>query len=567
MQKISVVIILEKKIISKHRYKKVTKSSKQKKARDVAKLKIETRKNNKKINDDKYKKVKKNVEGSSFGITILKIVACVAVLVLVAFISKYISKNGTNPIMSVFSPKTNNTQLVENYDLKIGINKLGNTDIRKSNNIVENELLRYSNLSLINIKDNYEIEYNVAKTITKTSDLEYEIEINKNTGVKSSDIVNVVNDIKNTGSENVYYDNVKNISNIAAMDDNKVKITLSSPDSYFVYNLNFPIYQIKEFSNFNKFYIDVINENSISFKRNDKNTKSILKSVTLTNYADGDTLVNDFRQNNIDMFLTSSYNTMQLIGKHEYNVKKYRNGEAIFLFGNKNSYLFGLKEIRQALVYGINRDEIVKNTSMSLAEVIDLPYIYSNIKYKYDTYAADNILLANGWNKYSGIYTKKIDGVNKQIELNLLVNEEDALKVNIADSLKEMIEKIGIRINIIKLKPNDLNNRISQGDYDLVLSTVYVNENPKIDYLAQYVNINDVTNDAFQSVNASETKNIAANIQNLQNILSEEVACIGILAKNTNVVYQKYITGFEDIGYMRIFKNINNIGKAQEGKQ
>lgn len=46
---------------------------------------------------------------------------------------------------------------------------------------------------------------------------------------------------------------------------------------------------------------------------------------------------------------------------------------------------------------------------MKFSEVIDIPYIYSDIKYKYDLYAAENALLINGWKKTSGIYTKMMD--------------------------------------------------------------------------------------------------------------------------------------------------------------
>ena len=54
------------------------------------------------------------------------------------------------------------------------------------------------------------------------------------------------------------------------------------------------------------------------------------------------------------------------------------------------------------------------------------------------------------------------------------------------------------------------------------------------------------------------------NIQNLEYVLSNEVACIGIYARNINLVYQKYISGFDNINYMKIFDNINNIGKIIE---
>ena len=119
--------------------------------------------------------------------------------------------------------------------------------------------------------------------------------------------------------------------------------------------------------------------NSVSLVKN--SSKSSLGVISLTNYENTDDMVDNFRNGNIDMFTASSDSIMQLIGKREYNVKKYRDGETVFLLGNKDSALYKKKEVRQAIAYAINRDEIVKNVDMKFSEVIDIPYIYSDIKY------------------------------------------------------------------------------------------------------------------------------------------------------------------------------------------
>ena len=63
---------------------------------------------------------------------------------------------------------------------------------------------------------------------------------------------------------------------------------------------------------------------------------------------------------------------------------------------------------------------------------------------------------------------------------------------------------------------------------------------------------------------SSDLEQLDKNVQNLQFVLSEQVACIGIYARNINLVYQKYIYGFDNINYMTIFNNIDNIGKKIE---
>lgn len=561
---------MDKKIISKYRYNTVTKTSRKKKEDKAIKLEKQRKANKvrKNLNISKPN-ISKNNKDFSFSKTLLKVIILVTILILIAFISKKIFKFNNNFIQSVFSSNDSNAKNIANYDFKIGLNKIDNYDLEKTSNIVVNEILKYSNLPLLTINSDYSINYKVALSITKINDVEYEVILNKNHGIKSDDVSSTINEIKSLGDSNIYYGNVKNISSIEKEDDYKFKIKLKVKDPYIIYDLNFPLYKSTNFSNLNLYslnnnnVINKINPGNIRFDRNDSYSKSILNSITISNYDSSDDMVADFRDDKIDMFSTSSYNDMQLIGKHEYNIKKYRNGEGIFIFGNKNSKLFNIDEVRKALAYSINRDEIVKNNIMIYSEVIDLPYIYSDVKYKYDITGANNILLSNGWKKQNDIFNKNIDGQNTSIELNLIVNQDDSLKSTIADNICDMAAKTGIKINVEKLSPKDLNNKVESGDYDIVIASVNMNENPNIDYISNYLDINDKIKNVIDSVNVSNVENLSANIKNLQNVLSDQVACIGILAKDTNVIYQKQISGFEDICYMNIFKNIEKIEKSQ----
>ena len=97
-------------------------------------------------------------------------------------------------------------------------------------------------------------------------------------------------------------------------------------------------------------------------------------------------------------------------------------------FNNKSEWLKN-EEIRKVIAYSIDRDGIAKNTLNMTADIIDLPYIYDTVKYKYDIYAAENLLLSNGYKKVNKVYSK----AGKQIELKLIVNKDDSEKINIAN--------------------------------------------------------------------------------------------------------------------------------------
>lgn len=506
-------------------------------------------------NNKKSKKRKKNT------IPVFKISGIILAIVSISFLSKVIVKrySNNNNIITVNSDTGQKVTLVQDSSIRIGMSKLDTTDLDRTQNIVLNEIYSFTNLSLIKFDTNYNITYQVAKEIEKISDKEYLITLNNEYKVTIDDIQNSIDKIKNIGESNMYYKSISKITDIIATDKNVLKITLSEDLPYFIYNLNFPIQASNDKS---QEYILLSNlGNEIKFKRN--NSKSTVEEITFKNYIDIDNMIEDFRNNKIDVFTASSDSIMSLVGKHDYSIKKYRDGETLFLFGNTSSTLFSMKEVRRAILYSIDRDQIIRDLNNTFLEKIDIPYIYSDIKYKYDIYGAQNALSSQGWVKNSGIYQKNVDGNVINLEINILVNSADSDKVKIVEYIKEMLETNGIKVNIKSLQDNDFYNALNNKEYDLVLASVYINNIPDISFIENYLNVNDIVSSSINIVKQSSPEELSKNVNLLMENLSEEVACIGIYAKNTNVVYQTNIAGIYNIAYMNIFNNFKEVGKIQ----
>lgn len=586
------------KIIDSHRYKTITKTQVDKKRRSVE--------NSFKSNKKSYKKSNKystNDSNNSFisnlrikklrerkleremllysrpQRTVIKepkqkvyipksfgIICAILVLIVLVYISAKIMKLDEVITANVFNnsqKEQSNINLEKNYNLKIGLTLLDNTDVNTSTNLILNDIYKNISLSLVKVEENYSLKYQVAKSIEKISNKEYIITLNEDYKLDVDDIVFSIDNIISSGESNMYYNRLNIIDKLDEIGKYKFKATLKEDNPYFIYYLDFPL-----LDNENKVtgeYTYSSNEEGVTFTKYNSNQDSTIESIKIDNYNTIDEVVDDFVNGNIDLFFATSNNDMQLIGKKDYNVKKYKDGETLFLFGNKNSNVFSRKEVRTALMYSLNRDEIVKNSDNNFIEVIDLPFLYSTIKYKYDVVGAQNIMNSNGWNKNGyGIYEKYESGNYIGATLRLIVNEQDTNKVNIANNIKNMAQNVGINIEIETLSQEVISQRVEAGDYDIVLASVYLNETPNINFLKSYLNINDETNQAFLQVENSSAENLPQNIQNLEYVLSNEVACIGIYARNINLVYQKYILGFDNINYMKIFDNINNIGKIIE---
>ncbi len=565
------MISLSAEIISAHRYKKTTRKNIENRKKNN-KIKYSTSKNKndklkyKKTKLNETKALKKQVERKPKKLdkvkknricipNIFKASVVILAIVVIGVISKKIVKFENMPVLNVFSNK-DNKNLEKDYDMNLGISKLDTTDVLKTKNIVLNELELGACERLLEINKDYSINFLAAESIEKINNKEYIVHLSKSYDVTFNMVKESIETIK-SNTENIYYNNVNNIKEILEEKDG-IRVVLNIDDPYYMYKLDFPIYNTSSgYSSSN------VTENTIKFLRNKQNLP--LRNIELKGYNDYDEMVSDFRENKLDIFFTSSNEAMQMIGKHEYNVKKYRDGETVFLLGNKDSELFSLKEVRKALAYCLRREEIIKQINNNFSELIDIPFIYSDIKYKYDIYGSENELLSNGWKKLDGVYSKKINDVQKELKLDMLVNEEDQTKIKIADIIKQMASNVGININVNVVKKSEFENKLQSKEYDIILADIYTGKYPDIEYLKEYLNINENVNNAFDKIYISEDiGKLQENIKNLQDTISSEIACIGIYAKNSNLVYQKYITGFDEISYFKLFNNIQGIGKIKE---
>ena len=175
-----------------------------------------------------------------------------------------------------------------------------------------------------------------------------------------------------------------------------------------------------------------------------------------------------------------------------------------------------------------------------MGSLIDLPYIYDNVKYKYDIYAAENNLLTNGYSKVNKIYTKD----KTKLELKLIVNKDDDEKVKIASSIKNNLSAIGINVNVEKLSKTKLSSAIEKEDYDLVLANVNLNSKPDISFLKDKLIMPD------------NIESIQENLSNLQNSMSDNISCIGIFARTNYLIYSKDIIGIDSIDYKYVLKDL-----------
>ena len=561
---------MEKKYINESRYKKSTtrkrrdtktvkanlsskkENTKQIQVKEKTNLKKDTNaqiKTNPKIKPSIVKK-RKRVKKSNKKSNRFNIIVCILLLIAIAIISRAILKEDNEPFIPFTFGTNSNDEVIQ-----IGVitdEDLNNTNI---NNLVINEINKYSKDILLKVNEDYSITYGCLSNVNKVSNTEYILTKKEKSNITINEIKSSIEKYKED-KDSIYYSNLLNISNITIIDENNLKITLKNQDPYFIYKLDVSLNSNKDVTN----YVQdaTSNNTTLIFNRHEDADSQLPAKIVLKRYKDMYATVEAYKDKEINMFVTNAENVENILGKYEYNIKTYRNGQNLFLFANPKSKTFSRSEVRQAIAYGIDRESIIESVLNKKGLVIDLPYIYNETKYKYDVYAAENLLLTNEYKKVNKVYTKTEKGSKILLELDLIVNKEDSIKVAVANKIKNNLSAIGIKVNVEKLTEAKLKTRMFKGQYDLVLANVNLNNIPDVSFVKNNLYLTEDTNKQIENISKSNITELANNITILQNLLSENVSTIGIYSDVSYLVYSKEIVDIQNISYLNIFKTLFN---------
>lgn len=539
---------MEKKYISENRYKKVSSDNRRKRGDNLSK---NLRRQNAAVDNIqvKEKKVKRSRKAkTNKKVNKFKIILLVVIIFLICCALRYILKEDNESFFNIFGVKIEDNA-IEKLDIAI----VESTDVLDNNskNVILTELNNYTSGVLLKVTENYNIQYELLENIEKENNSTYVLKISKNNDLTSNVLKSRLESYTSESSK--YYENCKMIENIEEIDTKTVRISLNKEVPLFIYNLQIPI----NFSTTNTGIYNVNTtrsaSNKITYIKKENINTTVPKSISLTTVKNDEEAIEMFNNGAIDMFFTDSYDISEKLGKTEVDIRSYLNGKCLFLFGNISSEFFSKKEIRQAIAYGIDREKIRKEVYLNAGDVIDIPEIYSEMKYKYDIYAAQNILLASGYTMQNSKLIK--DG--EYVKLTLLVNKTDETKVKVATYVKDDLESIGIEVDVRLLTSSEIEKQVEQENYDLVLADISLNESPDISFIEKYVNVSEKINEKLEQIkNTNTVEDTVKAVTELMQALSDEVVCVGIHADSTYMISGKGLKVFSNMKYMNVFTNL-----------
>ena len=487
-----------------------------------------------------------NMEGLVLKSNRIKYIFIILVLGLVIyagyFIYKQNNKEETNKIIELPEEEI---EMITNIRIPVIAFDTINPILSNNQNIQDISRLIYE--PLINITNDNKIELCLAKEWTKQTQTSYVIKLKENIKwqdgsiLTAKDVQFTIDRLKDGAVQSIYSYNVEKVIGVEVIDDNTIRINLREEVPFFEYNLTFPImsyhyYENEDFVNTTKnsqpvgtgrFQVENKNGN-ITLKRNEnwwniENEETKLEQIQIIPYQTMGEVYNAFKIGNIDLFTTNTLNLEEYIGTIGYNKKEYYGRSLDYLAFNCTNQVLSNIEVRKAISYLINKENIVEGIYKGKYIVANFPltdgnYLYEDrkVSYQYSQETARYILEQTGWSYNRKTWQRIQNYRTQRLRFDLIVNSSNENRVQVAENIRQTLLELGIDITIRKVSDSQYQSYLQNKNYDMILTGVYSGFSPDVShYFAQ----NNLTN--FQNEEMSHLLEEVKNIQD-EKVLKEK---------------------------------------------
>lgn len=426
----------------------------------------------------------------------------------------------------------------------------------------------------------------LAKSCIRSDRYQYKVELNKGilwhdgSEFTANDVIYTVNVLKTSGG--VYSDLADCITQVDIISRYKVLFTLNEPTFNFEGLLTFPI--IKR-NTPTEAYSDPMGTGPYKFREKKNNTyifeknpdwhgaSASDKTIELTLLKDSRSAVYAFEAGEADAIGGSLVDLTKNTPKGKIEILDYVSRNLTFIGMNTAEGILSLPEMRKAVSYVIDKNEIVQRDVYGRAETTDVP-VYSkawfcpedfgNIEISSDDGYMERVLNENDWQKNNGRYKKDFGGYETELTLSILVNSDNEEKVNIAKSVAEMLEEAGLNIRIKALPYDRYLAKIKEKDFSMFIGEIAVPANMDPTGLVKggenyFLYSDEATDEIIGKLNdASEKEEIKSLFGEFLGKFSEQMPFVPLFFRKYSMIYTFGLAGFGKPDYLRPFKNIEN---------
>jgi len=366
---------------------------------------------------------------------------------------------------------------------------------------------QWNSLSHLFYDSLYEINTNqeavpslVSETVISSDPLTVTIKIkggiifHDNTSLDSADVLATVQFIQNPANLSFYYEQMKNVIAITAIDSATIQFTLARPDPFFNYELDFPILASEKINDINILYQPGTGEYQIIsyekgvelkasiFDLNKASKENKVKSIRILELSDTRQAMEAFGEDKVDMVLLRDtfYETYYL--RNDIKMIRYPSNKFIF---------FEMNQSLDKMLFDSAKADYMKNllTKPSFLDGISgifcssnkMPFL-STSPFVHQSKCKDVLMIETPINPFA----------NEKRVLEVVYPLNDVFKEMLILKLKSTFETEKITFNVTGYDPTEYQAILLAGKYDLALIETQLSSNPDPSWLYSKVPLRTV---------------------------------------------------------------------------
>ena len=520
----------------------------------------------------------------------VKYIFIIFVVIIIVFVIYKLTNNKTDESEGQATIEQTESENEIIKEISLGIAEFDTINPILSKNKYIQEITKIIYEPLLELDSEYKIQNCLASEWAKTSETTYLIKLKNDIkwsngeNLTADDVLFTIDILKKIPS--IYAYNVQYVTKVDKIDTQSLQITIDHEIPFFEYNLIFPImnknyYEGQDFSTTEKnnapigtgkYKIVQNDANQITLEKNENYSRSelTLEKIVIGKYGTLSELYNAFKLGKVDLITTNNINIEDYIGTLGYNKKEARGREYDFIAINTQNSILSNKEVRKAMAYTINGENIVANIFNSKYKTTGYPLDFGSwlkgeaVDYSYNIEKARQTLQENGWEYKYNRWQKTENYSTKSINtLRLVVQSTNQTRLSVAETIKTNLEELGIKITIVKASDAQYQNYLQNKNYDMILTGTTVSASPNLDTYFGTNNLANYTNEEITTL-LNECKNITKDdllkekYARIREIYNDELPYIGLYSSYYAVMSGLTLRGNIEANWYNIFSDIDN---------
>ncbi len=395
------------------------------------------------------------------------------------------------------------------------------------------------------------------------------------------DVIFTINSMKDQLNQLEYpfvHANIINqISDVRKVDDHQVRISFNRPFSSGLEAMVFPVLPHHVFAESGRGLLNsedfpIIGTGPYHVVEYDKTRSfqlnyfdaywgetSYIKEIFVSVVPDREAAMSMFESGEIDLVEPLSIDWTKHTDRDEITGKSFLSNRYEFIGFNFDHEWLSQKELRKAIAYAIDREQILQKLYFNHGKIIDTPVFpeswlnqMDDIKYSYDANQAASMI-------------GEME-IPEGTVFTLLTNEDNQLRVATAQVIAEFLTAAGLETEIETVPWEQLQERTDEGRFDMILTGWHLSVLPDLSFAFHSTQINDGNFIGYQNDVMDEIlENIfAASNQNqkkqewlrFQEFFVEEMPYVSLFFKDHAILHRETLRGDLRPNVYSIFRGI-----------